>query len=133
MKKFYVNMEGENGSDIHFVVMANNVDQAIRKVRCSESFSDFEKNVLDVKSVVVVPENLRSIENCRFYVTNDHGKEGHYIATDLRNGIKVSFKRGCYEKSKSVIYDRDKLCDYTKNDVVNEIGEFVKEYFSNIY
>lgn len=132
MNRFKVKIVFLDGNEVHAKVEARNKKDAIRRVRATEQFQDFQS--ASIKEILVEKIEIQSIDNTRFAVTNIDNKQGWYVVADLDNRIKVEFKKGHYNDIQKVCFfdNYEDLSPAELATALREIGDFIRTNFKEI-
>lgn len=133
MKRYEVEISFVNGDRVQARTEARNKNDAIRRIKATKQFIEFQAQAGDIVTEYVEEIPIETIDNSRFVVTNVANKEGWYVVADLENRIKVEFKKGHYNDMQKVSYfGKGEIDALQSATALREIGEYMYEFFKEL-
>lgn len=124
-----------DGNEVHARVEASGRSEARRRVLENEEYKTFAENCPVVDMTIERERKEIMPWNNHLEVTNVPNKKGWYMAIDLKNNIKLEFKKGDFAKQHVYPLRSE---GFTQTDALNmdtamrEIADWLQEFFPEL-
>lgn len=124
-----------DGNEVHARVEASGRSEACRMVLENEEYKRFAETAAVVDMTIERERKEIKPWNNHLEVTNVPNKAGWYMAIDLKNNIKLEFKKGDFQKQHAYPLRGD---EFTQTDALGmatamrEIADWLQEFFPEL-